>query len=366
MATLNPVDTVLSAGQRIGRYFSLVTLIPSLFLVAWIYILISSGALSARPSLKHISSELSSHWSVSAALGLALASLAVAVVLHPLQFATTRLLEGYWGTSPLAIAAMKSRIIHHRKRRRELRRIWRYNGRTLRARLLNEHPELTKVKEKDRADRIGDLLRTEQGDSLLLHLIAEQEALSQEGRYPSDDSRILPTQLGNALRSFEDSAGRRYGLDAITISPLLHLVAPDRHLDYLKDAREDMDSAIQICTVGFIAFALTVAVLLTDGAWLLWSILPYSVSYLAYKGAVSAAENYGVVVNSVIDLDRFLIYDMLGLHLPRDSSEEKESNAKLISFLTGGTATLAYRRKDSASNRPPSSVSRRRTTGTNS
>lgn len=363
MATLNPVDAVLSAGQRVGRYFSLVSLIPSLFLVMWIYILVASGALSKHPSLSHIRFELFSHWSVSTALGLALASFAVAIVLHPLQFATTKLLEGYWGTSPLAIAAMKIRIIHHRERRRELRRVSRYNKRRLQALILNEHPEWSKAKEKELADHISDFLKSERGDPLLLHLIAEQEALSQESKYPDDDSRILPTQLGNALRSFEDSAGSRYGLDAIAISPLLHLVAPDRHLNYMKDAREDMDSAIQICTVGLVAFILTVAFLLTDGIWLLWSIVPYIVSYLAYRGAVSAAENYGVVIASVIDLDRFLLYDMLGLHLPRDSSEEKESNIELMRFLAGGATTLPYRRRDSVSSRPPSS--RRRTTGTN-
>lgn len=366
MAALTPVNTALSVGQRIGRYFTLVSLIPSLFLVLWIYVLVATGALSGTPSLHHIRVEFSSHWSVGTVLGLVLASFAVAIILHPLQFMTTQLLEGYWGTTPFAVAAMKIRIVHHRKRRRELRRRAGHNQRALRAACLKEHPEWKEDNEKELAVHISGLMKSELGDPLMLHLVAEQEAREREGRYPSDDTRILPTQLGNALRSFEDSAGMQYGLDAITIVPRLHLIAPDRHLDYMKDAREDMDSSIRICTVGLVAAVVTVAFLLTDGIWLLWAILPYSVSYLAYKGAVSAAESYGAVIASVIDLDRFLLYDQLGLYPPRDSAEEKENNAKLMQVLAGKHASLLYRQKNAVSERSARSVWRRRKPGTNS
>jgi hypothetical protein len=344
---VTPVDTALSVGQRIGRYFSLVSLVPSLFLVSWIYVLLLSGAPAGKPSLAHIRAEFTAHWSVTTAIGLVIASFAVAIVLHPLQFATTQLLEGYWGTTPLGVAAMKIRIVHHRKRRRELRRRAGHNRRALEAGSLKVHPEWSQDNKKELAAHISDFMRYERADQLLLHLVAEQEAYSRGDRYPVDDSRILPTQLGNALRRLEDSAGKQYGLDAITIVPHLHLVAPDRHLDYLKDAREDMDSAIRICTVGLLATVLTVAFLLTDGNWLLWTLLPYAVSYFAYKGAVSAARNYGGVIASVIDLDRFLLYDRLGLNPPRDSAEERRTNAKLMRLLTGETTTLPYRPKDS-------------------
>src|ERR1022692_1237906 len=110
MAALAPVDAALSIGQRIGRYFAVVSMIPSLFLVLWTYILIASGSLSGAPKLHNVEVALS-HWTLTKAAGVLLATLAVAVVLHPLQFGTTQLLEGYWGTTPLAIAAMKMRIV---------------------------------------------------------------------------------------------------------------------------------------------------------------------------------------------------------------------------------------------------------------
>src|SRR5580693_5241338 len=118
MANLTPTDAVLSVGQSIGRYFALVSMIPSLFLVLWTYALIASGSMSGTPTLHSVEVALS-HWSVGKVAGVVLASLAIALVLHPLQFITTQLLEGYWGTSALARQAMKLRIIHHRKQQRK-------------------------------------------------------------------------------------------------------------------------------------------------------------------------------------------------------------------------------------------------------
>jgi hypothetical protein len=116
----------------------------------------------------------------------------------------------------------------------------------------------------------------------------------------------------------------------------------------MEDAREDMDSSIRICTVGHVATALAVGFLVTKGLWLLWALLPYSISYLSYKGAVSAAKGYGEVVASVLDLDRFLLYKELGLEPPKDSVEERKNNAELMRILSGEEANLSYRQENAA------------------
>lgn len=355
MAALSPADAAFSVGQRIGRYFALVSMIPSLFLVLWVYILIASGSLSGTPTLRHVEKALS-QWSFGKVAEVVLASLVVAVVLHPLQFVTTQLLEGYWGTTPLAIGAMKTRIVHHRKRQRELNEQagtnqieWRKACMDLICDDLGRDPEGDPNLER----LIDAKMRSELADPLMLHVVAEQEAGSRRERnYPPDAKRILPTQLGNALRRFEDTAGSQYGLGAIALGPHLHLVAPPRHLEYLVDAREDMDSAIRICTFGLVAMVLTVGCLLTDGLWLLWALLPYTISYLAYRGAVSAAQGYGDVVAGVIDLDRFLLYDQLGLYQPRDNTEEKKNNEELMRVLGGKDANVRYRQINATPERP--------------
>jgi hypothetical protein len=354
MATLSPAEAVLSVGQRIGRYFTLVSMIPAMLLVLWAYMLVGSGALSGTPGLRNVAATLS-HWSVGKVIGVLLASLSVALVLHPLQFSITQLLEGYWGTAPLARVAMTFRIKHHRKRQRQLASqavdsqiIWE----KIRDDEILKHPEWQKDKNRLEA-HIANFVSTEMGDPAVRYVTTEQEARRLRARdYPDEAARILPTRLGNALRRFEDSAGSQYGLKALTISTHLHLVAPPRHLDYLVDARQAMDSAIRICTVGFLATVMTAAVLLTRGWWLLWTMVPYSVSYLAYRGAVSTARGYGTVVASVIDLNRFLLYQELGLDRPRDNVAEKEHNDELMNLLDGEEAMVRYRTETPTSPSP--------------
>ena len=355
MASLDPVGAVLSAGQRIGRYFALVSLIPALLLVMYGYLLLASGSLIGKPAFHNVDTALS-HWSVGKVAGLVLASFAVALILHPLQFATTQLLEGYWGTTSLATAAMKVRIVHHRKRQRDLeiraddyQEAWIKAAKKLVQGDAGWESEPGTLEEKARAR-----MRSKRGDRLMLDFIAEQEALSQLAlAYPKDPMRILPTQLGNALRCSEDSVGQQYGLSAITIAPHLHLVVPPRHLEYLIDTRQDMDSSIRICTVGLVATVLTVCCFFDNGIWLLWTFLPYFVSYLAYKGAVSAAQTYGVTVGSVIDLNRFLLYKELGVRAPRNIAEERQNNHKLMSILKGGKEYLSYRPEQAISEGKP-------------
>jgi hypothetical protein len=348
MALFNPIDAALSAGQRIGRYFTLVSLIPALLLVVWTYIVIASGAPSERPAIRNVFTAFS-HWSVGKVAGLVLATLAVALILHPLQFAITQLLEGYWGTTPLATAAMKLRIVHHRQRQRKL---W-YKATDSHDAWRGRCVELLQM-DKDAGqnsqsldERIDGLIASERGDPFMLDVIAEQEALSQHANnYPADPTRMMPTRLGNALRRFEDSAGEQYGLNATLIAPHIHLVVPSRHLDYLIDTRQAMDAAIRISAVGLIATALTAGLLLRDGIWLLWALVPYTISYLAYRGAVSSAQSYGSVFASVIDLDRFLLYKELGLSTPRDTDEERTNNAALMELMAGGSGTISYRREN--------------------
>jgi hypothetical protein len=331
MASLDPASTILSAGQRIGRYFALVSLIPATLLVMYGYLLLATGSLVGKPALHNVDATLS-HWPAGKVAGLILASFAVAIILHPLQFATTQLLEGYWGTTPLAIAAMKMRIVHHRKRQRDLearagnyQEGWFEAAKDLVQGDAGWESEPGTVREKALAR-----MKSKRGDRLMRDFIGAQETQTRlQLTYPEDPTRILPTQLGNALRRSEDSVGQQYGLSAITIAPHLHLVVPPRHSEYLIDTRQDMDSSIRVCTVGLIASALTVYCFLDNGIWLLWTFLPYFISYLAYKGAVSAAQTYGIVVGSVIDLNRFLLYKELGLRAPRNITEERQNNLKL-------------------------------------
>jgi hypothetical protein len=54
-------------------------------------------------------------------------------------------------------------------------------------------------------------------------------------------------------------------------------------------------------------------------------------------------------VASVLDLDRFLLYQELGLNPPKDSDEERETNEKLMLILERSVeANLSYRQENAA------------------
>ena len=100
---------------------------------------------------------------------------------------------------------------------------------------------------------------------------------------------------------------------------------------------------MRLCVLFVIATALSVALLISDGAWLLLSIAPYCVSYLAYRGAVSSAEAYGTALSTLIDLNRFALYEQLHLPPPADTMAEKSRNVQLLKLLADdGSYFLQY------------------------
>ena len=341
-------NSTLTVGNRIGRYFSIVSMLPALFLVLWTYALIASGAWRNAPDLKSLMAR-TSHWSLTGVAWLVVATLLVALFLHPLQFAMTQLLEGYWGNSPVAISAMKLRIVHYRKRQRQL--IKQIGQRRIalqeqydRLFASDSKPQGTAREGDDPYERNEEvrkrnkeisLPQSKHGDPLMVHVVSIDAADKRLQRYPEERSRVMPTRLGNALRRFEDTAGSQYGLNAILTAPHFSLIAPDQHTQYLRDSRQQMDTTISLCTVSFLATIIAVVFLLTDGLWLLVSLVPYALAYIAYRAAVEAADEYATAVTTVIDLDRFQLYESLRINAPRNTKEERAANMQLMTLLGG-------------------------------
>lgn len=83
VAGASVADTALTLGNRVGRYFSLVSMLPALLLVLWSYILLASGAWSGPPEVGTLVQKLS-QWSLGDAAWALLITLVVALFLHPL------------------------------------------------------------------------------------------------------------------------------------------------------------------------------------------------------------------------------------------------------------------------------------------
>lgn len=170
-----------------------------------------------------------------------------------------------------------------------------------------------------------------------------QEADRLTGKYPTDDRRAMPTLLGNRLRGGEDLAGTAWGLASIVAAPHISLVAAERDEQYLEDARSELDLAVRFCLVWGLATIVATVAFWRHGPWIFVPVATYALAYLSYRGAVVAAEEHGVALATLIDLNRFAFYDRMGVPRPKDVDEERKQNETLMRLLNGSTeANLSY------------------------
>jgi hypothetical protein len=302
---------VSSASRAIGRYFSIVSFIPSFFLTSFVLALTESGAW-ASGSLDWTRSGKSFTNLETLAL-LVLISMAFGIAVHPIQFAVVQFFEGHWGASRLAKRARIARILHH------------YNQLTLLNKSSGE-ADLAIQKAEDTKTRLKPTDKIQ-----LLSIRDEGERLAAE--YPEEKDDLMPTRLGNVLRRYERLAGSQYGLDAVDILPLVALVAHKERVEYLSDQRETLDLSVRMCATSLLAAVIAVAALWRHGPWFLLALLPYGIAYLSYRGAVVVAHEYGSAMSTIIDLDRFELYKQLRIPMPASTSAEQATNERLMELL---------------------------------
>jgi hypothetical protein len=329
-------------GSAVGRYFSVVSFIPSLFLTGFIFALIESGAWNESGNLDWGKAGLAFTDIGKLAL-LILISIAIGVAVHPIQFALVQFFEGYWGTRGWAQQARIVRILHHRDRYQSLLRA---RNRALRG--INQSAvtatksaeEATKANKPEKAEEAREaVLRARQARAGYISIAGENKRLADgyparievDGRMEDDD--IMPTRLGNVLRKYERQAGVEYGLDAPSVIQQISFVAPAERLAYVGDQRQLLDLSVRMSATSIVATLVAITALWRHGAWLLLALVPYGVAYLSYRGAVVVAHEYGSAVSAMIDLDRFALYDSLRLPRPRNTTDERLMNADLMDLL---------------------------------
>jgi hypothetical protein len=309
---------ISSVGGAIGRYFSLVSFIPSLFLAGFTFTLIESGAWSGEPNWATAGDALMHIGDLAL---LTLVSIALGVIVHPIQFALVQFFEGYWGTGRLRQRARVARIRHYRKR-------WtrQVDDLVLATTALTDSESPPKPE-----------ARVE-----LLSVAAENERLL-EG-YPPELDDMMPTRLGNVLRKYEREAGYQYGLDATEILEHVAQVAPAQRVEYVRDQRQLLDLSVRMVMTSILATFIAIAFLWRDGSWLLIALVPYAIAYLSYRGAVVVAHAYGSAFSTMIDLDRFALYDYLRLPRPKTTKSEQRTNAKLMNLLNHDPGVVVHYR----------------------
>ncbi|MDQ0375981.1 hypothetical protein [Cellulomonas humilata] len=159
--------------------------------------------------------------------------------------------------------------------------------------------------------------------------------------FPTED-RLLPTGLGNVLRSAEDRLGERYGVDAVVVWPRLFRLLPEAVARDIDDEVTQMDVSARLATTWLFTAVAAVAVLLVVDAGALvrnweWLTVPLglvALSWLSYRGAIESALAHAVDIEVGLDLYRGRVIDAMRLPEPRRLSEERRQFAALMELFT--------------------------------
>ena len=334
---------LLGPAASLGRYFSIVGGLTTLIALAVPASLLASGAPHGRPDVAHAVASIRSFGLQDfAVLGVLL--LAVGVVLHPLQFPFTQLLEGYWGTSGPASRAMSRSIEGH---------VQRYSVLTKTARETNDLASeqairlkrLSSARELAKSEVHQERIRAVEWEvkAGLASLYAVSGAADDAMRfYPENADQMMPTRLGNVLRRYERLAGAAFGLDAVVAAPYLVQLADEPVRGYVEDARSDLDLAVRMVLVWASTTALGVLMLWRYDVWLLVPLVTFIFAYVSYRGAVFAAVEYGTALQVLTTLTRWKLYDALAVKRPRDSESEYSINLDLSAVLQGTYRDVAH------------------------
>lgn len=161
--------------------------------------------------------------------------------------------------------------------------------------------------------------------------------------YPTRVDRLLPTQLGNVLRASEDYALCTYGMDIVFWWPRLWLILPDTVQKQIDESQAPMLALLNFATgIGVISIVGSIYLgMQYMGSWGYWAFLAafttlmvgITLTNLAYRGAVSHAKVYGVLIRSAVDTYRFDLLKALHHPMPSNQSEEKVLWRKLIGWI---------------------------------
>jgi hypothetical protein len=306
-------DISTGAAQAVGRYFSVISVLPSSLYVTFVYLLVASGSWTHQPNWQQAFSAIA-HPGISGLAFLAFLSIGLGIVVHPIQFAIVQFLEGYWGTSRVALNIRAQRIMHYQRVCERLDEAQNSAGQAI-SDLTDAGAEVT--------PNFWARINSQYAEAMRV----------RDTNFPPMLDQVMPTRLGNMLRRAEVQAGSQYGMDALRSVPHLMMVAEEKHVSYVNDQRTLLDLAVRMTILSAAATGTAVLFLWPYGLWVLVALLPYMIAYASYRGAVMAARHYGSALNLLINLNRFRLYEELHLPLPATAKEERKLNQAITSLF---------------------------------
>jgi hypothetical protein len=160
--------------------------------------------------------------------------------------------------------------------------------------------------------------------------------------YPAEDDHVLPTRLGNVIRSFEEYPRRQYGIDSIALWPHLLAVIDPVKAAAIEDEKVAFDFMLN-CTfllkvLAFLTLAAGIPVyLVVDGErtvpllWLAEVVGLLVLAYLFYLGTINRADGWGSAVRAAFEVNRSAMLERLGYATPSPSIEAERERWRSIS-----------------------------------
>ena len=164
--------------------------------------------------------------------------------------------------------------------------------------------------------------------------------------YPKESS-VLPTRLGNVIRSFENYPEQQYGMAAITLWPRLIAVLDSGYSETIDSAKASLDFMLNSAALsGLLTLLLLVTGLFypspftSQGAFVGWSagiVLLAALSWWLYTQSIGIALNWGNLVCGAFDLYRGKLLEKLGYpHAPKTVKDEQEIWRLISARLVAG------------------------------
>ncbi len=252
--------------------------------------------------------------------------IALSGLLYNLSIPVVRWYEGYpW----LDTALGKSRVAKYQARLRSLRARWKGID-ALRY-------VLSDSKITDNHQQHQELL-TEQVKRLASQVLQE---------FPTNEASVLPTRLGNVIRSFESYPANQYNMSAIPLFPRLLAVIDQKYAAIIDDANGKFIFMTNCSLLsGVLAFSLALVGLIYPtplvpiDKWLplVVEVVLFALgSVLFYHLAIGAALEWGLTIRGTFDLYRFDLLKQLGYrHVPGTLDEERTLWGSISQLLIFG------------------------------
>jgi hypothetical protein len=168
------------------------------------------------------------------------------------------------------------------------------------------------------------------------HLNGREQALYMDcckelaSMYPDGRHLVLPLKLGNIIRSFEAYPLVKYGIDAIPAWSRVEMLADEKHLQTVSDARAQFDFYFNLHVVGTVSAG---GFLIASWGWngpALGNLILFLVCFFPVKSAMhQAALNWGSYVKSLFDICLPKIRTMMGDAMGVTVSKERTFGEKI-------------------------------------